>query len=204
MTTKERIINESLTLFSVKGYKGTSVKDIADAVGIKDSSLYKHFRSKQEILNEIMKTIRDHIEKISNGFGLPSGMDFEKSAAFYTKFDQESIVKFSENIFLFYLKDDLMSKFWRIGIMEQFHNEEVYSIFRKFFLEDGIKYQTQLFGELIKQDVFINVDPEVMAVSYYTPFFFLLSKYSGVEGKDEEALEMLDKQCREFYRVYRK
>ena len=43
MTTKERIIDEALTLFSVYGFKGTSVKKIADAVGIKDSSIYKHF-----------------------------------------------------------------------------------------------------------------------------------------------------------------
>ena len=51
MTTKERIVEEALTLFSVKGYKGTSVKDIAGAVGSKDSSIYKHFTGKQEILD---------------------------------------------------------------------------------------------------------------------------------------------------------
>lgn len=41
MTTKERIADEALTLFSRRGYKGTSVKSIADAGGIKDSSIYK-------------------------------------------------------------------------------------------------------------------------------------------------------------------
>lgn len=41
MNTKERIVKEALTLFSKHGYQGTSVKNIADAVGIKDSSLYK-------------------------------------------------------------------------------------------------------------------------------------------------------------------
>ena len=34
MTTKERIMEEALTLFAEKGYQGTSVKNIADAVGI--------------------------------------------------------------------------------------------------------------------------------------------------------------------------
>ena len=32
MTTKERIVEEALTLFAQNGYKGTSVKNIADAV----------------------------------------------------------------------------------------------------------------------------------------------------------------------------
>ena len=65
MTTKERITEEALTLFSEKGYKGTSVKDIADAVGIKDASLYKHFKSKEEIFNAIVALISDHIGGLS-------------------------------------------------------------------------------------------------------------------------------------------
>lgn len=42
MTTKERILKESLTLFSEKGYSDVSVGEIAGAVGIKAPSLYKH------------------------------------------------------------------------------------------------------------------------------------------------------------------
>ncbi|MGH4117400.1 TetR/AcrR family transcriptional regulator [Clostridium sp.] len=42
MTTKERILDETLTLFSKNSYDGVSVKDIPNAVGVKDSSLYKH------------------------------------------------------------------------------------------------------------------------------------------------------------------
>lgn len=50
MTTKEKITEEALTLFAEKGYKGTSVKNIADAVGIKDASLYNHFKSVSDFL----------------------------------------------------------------------------------------------------------------------------------------------------------
>ena len=57
MTTKERIIEEALTLFAEKGYQGTSVKNIADAVGIKDSSLYKHYKSKLELRFHIFQRI---------------------------------------------------------------------------------------------------------------------------------------------------
>ena len=59
MTTKEKITEEALTLFAEKGYKGTSVKNIADAVGIKDASLYNHFKSKQEIFDSIVELIRN-------------------------------------------------------------------------------------------------------------------------------------------------
>ena len=204
MTTKEKIAYEALALFSKKGYKGTSVKNIADAVGIKDSSIYKHFKSKQEILDMIMLEIKKRIEEMTEEFGLPMGGDYKKAVAFYATLGQEGMTEFCKKIFLFYLKDDLLSKFWRMGTMEQFHNDEVYALFRKFFLEDSIQYQTLLFGEMIHQNIFIEADPETMAISFYSPIFFLLSKYSGLKGKEEEALMALEKQVREFYRVYKK
>ena len=49
MTTRDRILEEALRLFSEKGYDGTSVESIAEAVGIKAPSLYKHFKGKEDI-----------------------------------------------------------------------------------------------------------------------------------------------------------
>ena len=204
MTTKERILYEGLTLFSEKGYKGTSVKDIADAVGIKDSSLYKHYKSKQEILDVIMASIEEHIGEMSAGFGIPTGEDFEQAVSFYEGFDEEGIVEFSKKIFLFYLKDDMLSKFWRMGTMEQYQNPQVAQSFRRFFFEESIEYQTALFAEMVREGAFVDADPGVMAMDFYTPIFFLLSKYSGQQGKDEEALEILAKQVKAFYHTYKR
>lgn len=54
MSTKDRILDEALTLFSENGYDGTSVEQIAEKVGIKAPSLYKHFKGKEDILNAII------------------------------------------------------------------------------------------------------------------------------------------------------
>ncbi len=42
-----------------------------------------------------------------------------------------------------------------------------------------------------------------MAMAFYAPIFFLLSKYSSDQDKEEEALKSLEKQVREFYRIYK-
>ena len=42
--TKQKIIEESLKLFSEKGYEGVSMREIASAVGIKGASIYNHFK----------------------------------------------------------------------------------------------------------------------------------------------------------------
>lgn len=46
--TKDRIITKSLELFASRGYVGTSMEDIAQAVGIKKASLYSHYSEKKK------------------------------------------------------------------------------------------------------------------------------------------------------------
>lgn len=52
---RDRILRAAARLFREKGYKGTTVRDIAEAVGIQSGSLFHHFASKEEILLEIMR-----------------------------------------------------------------------------------------------------------------------------------------------------
>ena len=47
--TRRKIIENSLQLFSVKGYYNTSVSDILDATGLTKGGLYGHFASKEDI-----------------------------------------------------------------------------------------------------------------------------------------------------------
>ncbi len=51
MTRKEEIVGTASQLFKEKGYSAVSVRDIAQAMGMKAASLYNHIESKQEILS---------------------------------------------------------------------------------------------------------------------------------------------------------
>lgn len=50
-TRKEEIVATASHLFKEKGYSAVSVRDIAQAMGMKAASLYNHIQSKQEILS---------------------------------------------------------------------------------------------------------------------------------------------------------
>ncbi|MFE7223591.1 TetR/AcrR family transcriptional regulator [Nocardioides sp. NPDC057577] len=59
------ILDHAARLFTSRGYAGTSTRDIAEAVGIRQSSLYYHFADKGEILSELLEqTIRPTIDKV--------------------------------------------------------------------------------------------------------------------------------------------
>ena len=48
MNTKERIFDVSVDLFSMYGYDGVSIRQIAYEVGIKESSIYNHYKNISE------------------------------------------------------------------------------------------------------------------------------------------------------------
>lgn len=52
---RSRIIDEAATLFLRHGYEATSLRQLAEVVGMKAGSLYYHFSSKDELLTEILR-----------------------------------------------------------------------------------------------------------------------------------------------------
>ncbi len=52
--TRDEILDASAQIFSLKGYHGTSMQDIAEAVNLQKASVYHHISSKQEILFDLL------------------------------------------------------------------------------------------------------------------------------------------------------
>jgi AcrR family transcriptional regulator len=53
--TRRAIVDAGLRLFSQHGYTRTSMREIAGAVGVTDAALYKHFASKKELFDAILR-----------------------------------------------------------------------------------------------------------------------------------------------------
>jgi len=54
--SKQAILDAAVSLFSENGYTGTTMRDIADAVGVLPGSLYAHIKGKEELLIEIVES----------------------------------------------------------------------------------------------------------------------------------------------------
>ena len=55
---KEKIIHESLKLFSLKGFLGTSIHDILEAADTSKGGFYNHFSSKEDLFFQVIDEAR--------------------------------------------------------------------------------------------------------------------------------------------------
>ncbi|QIS01158.1 TetR family transcriptional regulator [Nocardia brasiliensis] len=62
--TKSAIRDAAVKLFGDKGFEQTSLREVADAVGITKASLYYHYASKLELLHAIIDPIIDHLRAV--------------------------------------------------------------------------------------------------------------------------------------------
>ncbi|WP_132208287.1 TetR/AcrR family transcriptional regulator [Kribbella steppae] len=62
--TKTEIHRAAVELFSSQGYEKTSLREIAEQVGITKASLYYHYSSKQDLLRAIVGTFLDDISRV--------------------------------------------------------------------------------------------------------------------------------------------
>jgi AcrR family transcriptional regulator len=65
--TKERIQQVALELFVLHGYEKTSLREIADRLGITKAALYYHYASKQELLKSVTQPLIDEFEVMVAG-----------------------------------------------------------------------------------------------------------------------------------------
>lgn len=58
-TRREELLDLAATMFAERGLRATTVRDIADSAGILSGSLYHHFSSKEEMVDEVLRGFLD-------------------------------------------------------------------------------------------------------------------------------------------------
>jgi AcrR family transcriptional regulator len=198
MTTKERIAREALYLFSAKGYAATSVRDIAAAVGIKDSSLYNHYKSKQEIFDNV-------IEKYSQS-GAEKYFSFYKkdeitAESFEMFCNPELISIMGRQLFTSVVADDESSKLRQLLVTEMYHNEHAKKAYAE-YLKEPLTWTTMLFERMMSARILVQTDAQVLAYEFMTPIYTLQTEYECGGITLDEALDFLNRHVTLFFGNY--
>ena len=202
MDTKKKILDAALTLFSEKGYGNVYVGHIADAVGIKAPSLYKHYKSKQDIFDAILEEMKKSYEKQAGNLGM-NGNSIDMDGNLFSTIPEDKLVEMGTGLFLYFLHDDYTQKFRKMLTIEQFHNSELAGLYSKQYLDDPLQYQTGLFSLISTGGKLKQYDSNMMALQFYSPIYMLLTLCDRQPDREPEALQMLEQHIRQFSRVYK-
>ena len=63
-TTRDRILEVALELFSRQGYEGTSIRDIAERMAMTKAAVYYHFPSKEELLADVLSPAMARVGRV--------------------------------------------------------------------------------------------------------------------------------------------
>lgn len=180
MNTKEKIVHEALNLFSIRGFSSVSVRDISSAVGIKASSLYNHFKNKQDIFDTIVNNSLERISNFSDQINISSVISKVKLEELlgYEFFNVHI------GIFKFYLQDDFIVKFRKMLTIEGFNNSKISKLYNKIFIDNIIDAESRIFSMLMNKSIMIKKDPYILALQFYSPIFLLFYRYENITDKE--------------------
>lgn len=201
MDTKQRILDEALTLFSEKGYANVFVGDIADAVGIKAPSLYKHYKSKKAIYDAIIDEMNQRFEAQAKAMQI-NGTDAAQDAGIYEKLSEDQLLKLGREFFLYFLHDDYNRKFRKMLTLEQFHDTDLAKVYSKIYVDDPLSYQGMLFGFMVTAGVLKTDNVQIMTLHFYAPIYYLLTICDREPEREPEMLKLLDEHIKQFDRLY--
>jgi AcrR family transcriptional regulator len=173
-STKKVILEKSLDFFSSNGYANASIRQIAKAVGIRESAIYNHFKSKEEIFLEILSEYKSKkiITEIVTDKLLDDLSDPKK---FLFNFSKNIIEKWNEPAERKFIRLLLMEQFTKIGSVELSVTE---------CLVELRSMCKMIFGEMTKAGVIKKVLPELLTEEFITPLFLLRIEFISNDTND--------------------
>ena len=195
ISNRERIFDVSIDLFSEYGYDGVSVRQIAKEVGIRESSIYNHYPSKESILDSIL----DYYINRMLANDIPVEQASENLDVSFDYFYRAGLIAFTSQLI-----DEKMSKITRIILIESYHNEKIRLFMKNSIISQAVEGWIVLFDlmkskRLIRQDC----DTRQLAESFYKYGLFLLYEHYIINypEDDEKFIENLRKKSENHIRL---
>ncbi|MGM9567508.1 MAG: TetR/AcrR family transcriptional regulator [Clostridia bacterium] len=197
MDTKEKILQTALTLFAAHGYEGVSMRDIAEEIGITKAALYRHYESKREIFNAIVKRMEEEDAKRASDFEVPE-QPMEENVAPYQNTELGAFLAYTEAQFLYWTADPFASAFRRMLTLEQYHDEEMALLYQNHFGSGPLRYTADLLKEMTGSDEEIAFR---LALEFFAPVAMLI-QMSDHEKDKESLLVAVKRHMDRFMKTY--
>jgi AcrR family transcriptional regulator/cyclopropane fatty-acyl-phospholipid synthase-like methyltransferase len=186
--TKDRILSEAVRLFARDGFEAVTVDQIAAAVGIKAPSLYKHYKSKRDIFDAILRRMESQDAEQAAACALPEAPKSASPDA-YDGISPASLAAFCRQQFRYWTQDPFASAFRRMLTVEQHRSPEMNRLFQQYLGSGPLGYTADILGS------------PADALALYGPMFLLYSVHDGAPSSTDAA-DRLDAHLERFEKCH--
>jgi AcrR family transcriptional regulator len=157
--TRQAILDAALDLFAQKGFFGTSLRDVATAVGVRESALYNYFPSKDALFEALL--VADQHSKVERLTSLAEER-ITDVRVFLEQLVLEALQSFTEprqqQLFRIMMSDGIrLARDGRINLFERLGDRR-----------DRMEF---IMRRLIREGWLRAADPQVLAMSFAAPLF---------------------------------
>lgn len=184
MTTKQRILQAALAMFSSKGYGAVSIRDIAYSVGIKESTIYYHFQNKQDIIDQLLSVMEEEMERKKRRF--LSRLDGIREVT------EEEFVKVALHYRHSFYEAEPFAQFIAMLSIERYANAQAAALYQKLLFAVPLEHQERVFRIMHERGIIKNGDADALAKEYH---YIVLGAF--MNGINDQALSKL---IQRFYR----
>lgn len=200
-STKQKILEAALELFSVQGYEATSISQLAEAVGIRKASLYSHFENKQAILDALIQTTLERYAQHS----IFTKADWDDPD--FTRDKENLTPEAAAQMFMgqirYILHDPQISRARKMLTIEQFQNPQMAQLQTRQNYTDVMRYFTGLVRFLIRQGRLADSDPDITAAQLCLPISVWINLCDREPEREDEIMQLIQRHIRQFFEVYR-
>lgn len=155
--TRQAILDAALDLFADKGFFGTSLRDVASAVGVRESALYNYFKSKEALFEALL--LAEHTNKLAQLSPIADGPIADGRAALedlaITSLDNFAAPR-HQKLFRILMSDGIrLARTGRINLIER--------------MSDGRERLNDIMRRLIRDGWLRDADPQVLAIAFTSP-----------------------------------
>ena len=168
MNTKEKIQETALSMFSDHGYDPVSIRDICGAVGIKESTVYYHFKNKQDILDSLFARFEEHVNSL---------LAVLQSPDTWNKSQPPSFEWIDTYFFDRYLLDPFCNKMMRLMMIEQLHSREIQQRYNKWLFDEPYRIEMSVFETLSQLGIMSAETAERTGKSFHAYLTMLMFRY---------------------------
>lgn len=177
-TTKEKLFDAAVDLFSSRGFSGVSIRDVTGAVGIKESSFYNHFKSKDELIEAIFSYYRTQFTQT-----LPP---IERIETILSSMPPDEFLREGNRRFMQRVSSPQIRKIWRILFSEQYRDQRARDIILQEMIRLPVDYAEKVFAAMLRLGLIRPLDPKLLAAEYQYAVAFIFSTFLMLSLENED------------------